>query len=605
MNRKTYTKENIRARMLSRVATLWDIRSIDQLDPAVKLLVEALALEIFMLSGELDDAQDRIVEKLAGAFTPSWMTAASPAHAIVHARSAEPSVEIGAETEFAYKDPRFLKKHNLRKISFTPVGRTTLVNGDTVCMISDGKIYNISCRHGKEHIINSRNRSPVFNHAAWIGLDIEKGTEPLKNIAFYFNFPLMDSCEEYLKLAGHAQWFLNGKKLRTTPGLKADGRQEGAVFEQFDRQRHLYDNIISKYNIHFVTADDDINVSQLQREPLPSELAGLFEETSLKELRDDLVWVKIVFPPAFDENALEHLHVHINCFPAANMYRKQSVSAMAGFSPILPVEKDDNEYFLFMDSVTDTMNREYRQVLTHDDNTSAGTYMIRRGGSERFNAQNANDLLERVLDLFREQSVAFSSIDRNISATAEGLASGLADLERKLTRFDDNAEQATYLVPGTGTGKNTGLTMRYLVTNGAIASHIRYMEPLEAPGAAYIEPLSMLLMTPTRGGSKSPSESSRRNIFQYLLTTRDRIYTKADIKLFCKCHYGDYFDDVRVESGYEVSYIPGQGIIRVIKVILEGVQKLSGMERETLRMDVLAGLEWRSPDSLTYRVIIA
>jgi hypothetical protein len=591
--------------MLSRVATLWDIRSIDLLDPVVKLLVEALASEIFMLSGELEDARDRIVEKLAATFTPSWMTAASPAHAVIHARSAEPSVEIDTDTEFIYKEPRFLKKHNLRKLSFAPVGRTTLVNGDAVCMIAGGKIYKMSCREGKEHIINSRNRSPVFNHIAWIGLDIEKDAEPLKNLTFYFNFPLMDSCEEYLKLAGHAQWFLDGKSLRATSGLRTSYPQEDAVFEQFDQQRHLYDNIISKYNIHFVTVDDEINVRQLQREPVPSELVGQFEETSLKELRDDLVWVKIVFPPAFDENALEHLCVHINCFPAANMYRKQSVSATTELSSILPVEKNRNEYFLFMDSVTDTMNREYRQVLNHGDNTSAGTYMIRHGGSERFNAQNAYDLLERMLDVFREQAVAFSSIDRDIPASAEIIAAGLADFEKKMGGYDDDAEQATYLVPGTGMEKNAELMMHYFLTNGAIANHIRSMETLEAPTAAHITPLSILLMTPTRGGFKSPSESSRRNIFQYLLTTRDRIYTKADIKLFCKCYFGDCFDDVRVENGYEVSGMPGQGIVRVTKVMLEGVQKLSDAEKETLRMDVLAGLEWRSPDNIIYRVIIA
>jgi hypothetical protein len=605
MNKKKYTTESIRARMLSRVATLWDIRSIDLIDPAAKMLVEALASEIFMLSGEMEDSQDRIVEKLAGAFTPPWMTAASPAHAVIHARSVEPSVEIDADTEFLYKDPHFLRKHNLQKLAFTPIGRAPLVNGDVACMISGGKIYNMSCRQGKEHVINSIGRSVAFNHGAWIGLDIADSPEPLKNIAFYFTFPLMDSCEEYLKLLRYGKWFLDGQSLRTAPGLKAACLQEGAVFEEFDLQRHLYGEIISKYNAHFITLDDDISVKQLKRETVPSELAGEFDEASLKGLRDDLVWIKIVFPPSFDENALEYLHVHINCFPAANMYRHQATSAVTKISSILPIEKGDDEYFLFMDSVTDTMNREYRQVLTHDDDTPAGTYMIRRGGSERFNAQNAKDFLERLLELLREQSVAFSAIDREIAGTIHNFTADLLEFEQLLNAYGNDTEQMSYLILDTDIKTHTGITMRYFLTNGVKGNHIRALETLETSKASDISTQSVMLMTSPRGGVKSPSEASRRDIFRYLLITRDRIHTGEDIKLFCRSFYGDAFNEVRVESGYEVSNIPKQGIIRVTKVILDGVRKNPGMETELLRRDVLVGLERRSPEERTYRIIIS
>ncbi|WP_163217099.1 type VI secretion system baseplate subunit TssF [Bacteroides sp. 224] len=603
MRQNTYTKESIKARMFKRVAALWNIRNTDMLDPVVKLLIEVLASEIFKLSGELNDVEDRVVEKLASAFTPSHMMAASPAHAIAHARALEGRFEIPSDAEFVYKDPHFIQKHNLRKLSFTPTITVPVINGDVAALISLGKYYEVSPRSGREHTANGIRQSPLYTHTAWIGLEVSKEVESLKDICFYFDFPLLDSTENYLRLINHSKCYSRKKKLAITSGLPSDSTDVG-VFGLFDPIRHLNDEISGKYHNHFITLTEDIQTSDLKREAVPEEIVHLFDEGTINKLRDDLIWLKIVFPPAFDDTALSQMTVHINCFPVANVYKKQTSVTATQLSSIIPIEKEYNEYYLFMNSVIDSHNNLYKQVQNHDDNNVAGTYMIRRGGSERFNSLNARDFLERLLDLYRDESIAFSSIDRDISTTSQSLIEHLSQFEKKLESYDNDAELTSYLILSSDISTRIKLTMRYCLTNGAIANHIRSSEMLEIPQISDINPASITLMTATRGGRKSPPESTRKDIYKYLLTTRDRIYTKDDIRMFCKCYYGDCFENVRIEDSYEVSSKPKQGFVKTMNIILEGTKERFLTDPELLKRDIYSGLTQRSPEDFEYKIVI-
>jgi len=602
MRQNTYTKESIKSRMFKRVAALWDIRNVDALDPVVKLLIEALASEIFKLSGELFSVEDRIVEKLARAFTPTHMMAASPAHAVAHARAIEGKIELFTNTELVYKDPHFVQKHNLRKLAFSPTRVVPVINGDIAVLISEGKYYEVTPLGGREHVVNCIRKSSVFTNTAWIGLIVSEEVKSLKDVSFYFDFPLLDDNENYVRLIKHSKLYHGESPIKTTPGINYISNETG-VFELFDQQRYLSNEIEGKYQSQFITISENLSTSSLTRETVPKEIANLFDDTVIKELRSDLVWIKIVFPSAFDDTALSHLVVHINCFPIGNVYRKQLFVTATQISSIIPIEKEYNEYFLFMDYVTDSLNNLYKQVQNHDDNI-AGTYTIRRGGSEKFNSLDARDFLERLLDLYRDESIAFSSIGREISTTAQSLMEHLTEFEKKLKSYTDNSEQTSYLILNPNIPKRTNIDMCYCLTNGEIANNIRSSEMLSIPEISGIDQQTLSLMTTTRGGRKSPPESGRKDICQYIFTTRDRVYTKDDIKMFCRCYYGRYFQDVRIEDAYEVSNEPKQGFVKVTKVILERMQEKSFIDVELLKREILTGLSQRSPEDFRYRIII-
>lgn len=587
------------------MAALWDIRSIDNLDPVVKLLVESLASEIFKLTGEMDNIEGRIVEKLARAFTPSFMMSASPSHTIIHARAIGGKYMMTPNTEFVYKDPYFIQKHNLRKLVFSPVCDTTIINGDVKHMISSGRFYNVSPRGEKDHIANSIRRDPVFNNTIWIGLETGEELTNLNNLSFYFEMPFMDNSHEYFRVLEHGKWTHGDRVIKTASGIHRDmSGISKSTFGRYDERLYMNNEIAEKYRLQFISICEDIDIKELKKETFPQELAPMFDSSFVDGLKQKLIWIKVVLPSVFNDNILNYLNVHINCLPVANIFGKTIITTVTPVSSIVPLEKEDNEYLLYMDSVTDPDNKVYKEVRRHDDNNMAGTYIIRRGGCEKFNSINARDYLVRLMDLYRDESTAFSKIDKDIANTAEGLLSYLNEFDKKLQSYENDSEHTSYLILGGEVTKKTNLAVRYCLTNGEVANDIRASELLSVPEAADIDPTSVILMTATRGGMKSPPESSRKDIYQYLFTSRDRIYTNEDMKLFCKCYFGTHFSNIEIEKGYEISNIPKEGIIKTTRVVLYGAKTKNKVESDILIRDILSGLIRRSPEKINYRIIL-
>lgn len=600
MNKNDYTKDSIKVRMLNRAAALWDVRNADSLDPLVRLLLESLASEIFKLAGELEDVEDRVVEKLARTFTPSFMMSASPAHAVLHARALSGTYDVAVNAEFAYRAAAFTKKHQLPKLAFTPVGAARLIDGDVAAIIAREKFYDVSPQGGKDHTANALRIDPSFNGAMWIGLELGSGVQNIDGLSFYFEFPLMDDTTEYFRLLRYAKFSHDGVPVTVAPGMPKQGSDAGQnIFGSYDPRRQMIEDIADKYQSRFISITGDIN---LKKETVPAQIAHLFDR-EFTDGRPELVWIKVAFPPAFDDNVIAQMCVHTNCFPVANIYDKSIVKTISPLSSIVPLEKSDKEYFLYMDSVTDSHNRQYKQIRDHGDGTAAGTYIIRRGGNERFNSINAKNYLERLLDLYRDEATAFSNVNKDVRKSIDKLLALLNEFAVKLQTYDDDIEQTSYLIFDTDITAKQNITASYNLTNGAIANGIKVYEGLSVPDTSDIVPTSAMLMTATRGGRRSPSESSQRDIYQYLLTSRDRVYTKDDVRLFCKSYFGEYFSEVEVESGYEVSNVPKEGIIKTTNVILHGTKNEIG-SRNILCADMLAGLSRRSPEGVNYRIIL-
>ena len=60
------SKDAIRSRMLRHAFAFWDIKNAEDLDPIVKLILEALSVELYNLTSSIKDTQVRMLEKIAG-----------------------------------------------------------------------------------------------------------------------------------------------------------------------------------------------------------------------------------------------------------------------------------------------------------------------------------------------------------------------------------------------------------------------------------------------------------------------------------------------------------------------------------------------------------
>src|SRR5688572_3438244 len=125
MNSSINSKEVIKNRMLKHAIGYWGIKNTDDLDPAVKLILESLSLELYNLGNEIKDTQVRILEKVANLLAPDSLTSANPAHAILHASPVEAS-EVLSRTSSFFAQRRISSRQNEEldttlDIYFTPV----------------------------------------------------------------------------------------------------------------------------------------------------------------------------------------------------------------------------------------------------------------------------------------------------------------------------------------------------------------------------------------------------------------------------------------------------------------------------------------------------
>ena len=94
------TKEAIKTRMLRIALNYWSIKNADEIDPLVKLVMDALAAELHDLVNEINNAESRIIEKMAELMVPDLLTSPSPAHAIMHAVPAEQKETLSQHDQF-------------------------------------------------------------------------------------------------------------------------------------------------------------------------------------------------------------------------------------------------------------------------------------------------------------------------------------------------------------------------------------------------------------------------------------------------------------------------------------------------------------------------
>ena len=79
----------------------WGIKKVENLDPLVKLLLEALSSELFGLSHEIEDSHNRMLDKIANMLTPDTLVHVHPAHGICHALPNDTAkAEITRDTGF-------------------------------------------------------------------------------------------------------------------------------------------------------------------------------------------------------------------------------------------------------------------------------------------------------------------------------------------------------------------------------------------------------------------------------------------------------------------------------------------------------------------------
>ena len=83
MGYNSESKEEIKDRMIRTALDYWNIKKVENLDPLVRLLIEALAIQLHDISDEIADIEVRAMKRMSEVLLPEVLTVVHPSHAVV------------------------------------------------------------------------------------------------------------------------------------------------------------------------------------------------------------------------------------------------------------------------------------------------------------------------------------------------------------------------------------------------------------------------------------------------------------------------------------------------------------------------------------------
>ena len=476
MNNYRESKEDIKDRMIRTALDFWNIRNIENLDPFVRLLIEAMAAQLHLLSEEIADIEVRTMQRLSEVLLPESVSLAQPSHAIVHIETLLEEMETNPFEGFYATDPFSGRKDELR-YSFYPVCKTPLRRGRIKKLIIGGEVYESLQGLHKKLLLRS-DLTPENHNKVFVGLDFAEDIDNIDTLSFYIDFPNIAQKNDYLRLLSYCKWSFNGEQIKTEEGIfSSDKDISSSLSSFFDSQKYesrVVEEILSHYKKHYRTIRANIPISDYLKSSLPSCMQKderLDKEYYLEVCKENLFWIEIEFPPHFSPKVLSEIQIGINTVPVVNKELHVATTDTRKAFGVIPLCSNEQESFLGIAEVTDSDGNTYSPVGEYHKSGIEHTYSIRRGGCETFDERDAVDYLQRLQNLLEDEMGIFSSSHLGVNSENTYLINQLIQRLKQESRYiHSQKEKIHYLFVEPS---ETLLTIRYWTTLGDLANGIK------------------------------------------------------------------------------------------------------------------------------------
>lgn len=613
------SKEAIKNSMLRHALNYWDLKNTEDLDPIVKLILEALSVELYNLGNEVKDTQVRILEKIANLLAPEFLTSANPAHALMQVSPAEPKELLTAATGF-YTQRKISSKQNdifdaSLDIFFTPVDSVEIFDAQISYLATGNNLFSYDQSFNRQLVTRTLPGKSTEANTLWLGLSVNARLQNIYHLFFCFDWKNTDPrlSGRIYQLLRLAKWYIGEKEIKMAPGLQyyttGSARSAAGTFSDQNFIHLMEKDIKNYYENKFVTITDERfnNFNEL-KQPYPSLFNTIFNEKELQKLTENLLWIKIIFPAGLQQELLDEVYVYLNTFPAMNRQLNDLKCRLKGGSNIIPLKTSVLEQFLSVKSLSDETRQYHPVPYRKKEEEESGTYTIRTGGVERFDARNARDLIGYLLELLRSESAAFSAFGYDFIATM------LKEVNQRMALMEENtkglststAEIPNYIIVKPFEG-NDVMYAEYWTTLAEAANNIRSGTRLQQASGVNVKPDSVMLLTTTVGGKNRLRPEERLNAFRYGMMTRNRIITREDIRNFCFFEMGNRIKEVFIERGIEMSPHAKEAFRRTIDVTLVPLETetLGDADWRVLCDQLKTKLQERSGISNYYRILVS
>jgi hypothetical protein len=454
--------------------------------------------------------------------------------------------------------------------------------------------------------------NPETSRNIWVGIQLHPEVKDLDQLCFFFDFKNTDNKKQLFRIFHSCDWYFKGKKIKTHNGLcYQDGEKLKDIFSDYDPMLLIEREVRHLYDEHFVTlTDEDLAIGDNSNFQLyPDEFASVFMRSDLAKFKDNLIWIKIVTPTQIEERVLIDLYLTINAFPVINRKLRDFIYRFKGVSNIIPVETDEYEYFLSVQSLRDGFNKEYKQIpYSEAEQEKTGTYSVRKSGTERIDSRSAREFLMYLVELMRDESAAFSSYGQDaVNNMLKELDRILAMLEQRIKKNNPHADTGHY-VSVDYENRDDAFFLNYWVTNSIYGNGIHAGTKLAIYQGSQVKNGTIQFLTNTLGGKMALEPARHIDAYKYAMLSHNKIVTVEDIKAFCFYELGDRIADVGIRKGLVIGENPKQGLVRCVDVILKKKKRLTGEPDETewgiILNSLKSKMELRSSLNLNIRFLL-
>jgi hypothetical protein len=606
------SKDKIKSRMIRNAAQIWGFRepqTESSFDPLVSLLLGACAFELEKISGEINNSESRIIDRMVNILTPQPITSPRPAYAIAYAKPYRSTAKVLPENQFFSNikiNDRFEKKSEDKQLFFSPTGTFNLTDGRVRYLAIHKSLYELSEDQYKDTLTENF-KNPLPQNSLFIGLEIND--EATTETTLFFDVVSEHLKESFFSDLESCKWKAGETLIEISTGIKDSGQRDHDINQLINRCLDLSTkfscHVNSYFKRHFITLHlkDLLNYKQKEVFKLPEIFTLSLNEKDLSNISDNIFWIEVQFPKPISGEVPENLVCSLNCFPIINRRLNAYSGSTRDLVNIIPLHTDD--IFFDVKSVTNSNGEAYKTChFQSQTDLSKGTALLRSDGVGRFDTRNAMEYLNYLIELMKEESAAFNIIGSDmIASNLRELNQTIARLEKKIEDVQLEKGDTAYLMLKPWDG-DTQVFVEYWSTNCALANNIRTGSQLNIYKADDIDFNSARLMTATTGGKDKPSTEERINTYRRYLQSGDRIVTPEDIKALCFERYGDIVSDVKVEKGIEKGSGSSEGFIRTIDIylIVKSGHELHISEQNKIKQDLLVLLEERSSNIFPFRI---
>lgn len=543
----------IKDRILRHAMELWGISDSRDMDPVVDLLLDVFAYEVAQLYQDVKASDSRLLYQLSRILIDSKWSLPMPAHALMSVNpNGSEFCMLSAEDHF-YTE-KFIFGKESTQVFFTPLFSCPLVNaklrlvawGDTIKMVSDKKIASSLFLSQKEQI---------DSYVIWLGISIEeKLLQELQEITFCL-VPQDMSLATFFPMTHF--YDSTGKRLHASQGLNVQDPFKNA---------HYFDEIRNFYSDFYFT----VNIREADKTRKP--VLGLFPKANPVnqdiDMKGEYFWLQIKLPEAFCmPNHLESLNIYLNTYPVVNrkmMYGQHSFTSNGRFIP-LPCPK--GSYFLNIRSICDNTGKEYANRLQQYEETPKGVFDLYFGDLERFDSDNAIDLITRILQRIREDGNAFSALNPDmLTAQLKELFTKLSEVEKSVENVSKEERKQRVFALTVPTPDAVSAEVKYWVTAGNMANSLDERAFIQQFNMEKYDASSIAFRTCVQGGAVHTEDSNLIHSLRYGLVSRDRIVSKQDIQNYIFHKIGNGVESVQIKDGVAISPERKKGFVRIMQI---------------------------------------